>query len=91
MPLNERSVYALHAPLLCRLLRVHCRQLLLQLREEVLAGRHEMRHVAWLVLTIAPSTFGAYVPRDPHAPVLLLATESPWTLWKTEGWSDEAC
>jgi hypothetical protein len=31
------------------------------------------------------------VPLEPHAPLLLLATESPWTLWKTEGWSDDVC
>jgi hypothetical protein len=27
------------------------------------------------------------LPREPHAPLLLLATESPWTLWYTAGWS----
>jgi hypothetical protein len=46
MPLNQK----LCVQLLCRLGRLNRRELLLELREEVLARRHQVGHVACTVL-----------------------------------------
>lgn len=63
--------------------------LLLQLCEEVLAGRHEVCHGAWSLSVCQPRwSFDDALPPLPHAPVLRVGTESPGTLWYTEGWSE---
>ena len=86
MPLNEESNGRVR--LLRRLALVHGHKLLLQLCEEVLSRGHEVGHVACPTL-VSTSVFGALrcAPREPHAPLLLFGTESPWTLWYTDGWS----
>lgn len=79
MPLNKMPVCM---QLLRRFDLVHSGELLLQLREEVLTGGHEVRHVTYLPL-LAPESLtvtGREIPREPQAPLLLFATESPWTL-----------
>jgi hypothetical protein len=82
MPLNQKL--CIH--LLRRLGLLNCRKLLLELRKEVLARWHQVRHVACAVLD-GSSLVSAQIPREPHAPLLLFATESPWTLWYTDWWS----
>jgi hypothetical protein len=71
-----------------RLALIDRRELLLELREEVLPAGHEVWHVACMGVTWAMSSLCiADVPREPQAPLLLFATESPCTLWYADGWS----
>jgi hypothetical protein len=86
MPLNLNSYRAY------RLRRLfETRQLLLELREEVLPAGHEVWHVTCTVLARTRCCSGMLdVPREPQAPLLRFATESPWTLWYTDGWSFDA-
>lgn len=87
MPLEENARRRCRARLR-RLALVESDELLLELREEILPSGHEVRHVACIHVTQA-MLHRRYsdIPRDPQAPLLLFATESPCTLWYADRWS----